>query len=393
MHEAITLETLDFLLSERGAAVLEALKPDDLHDRAVLGTLTRLRRSCSPQEAAAAVALARLRLRARAKFPRAAEMFFTEEALQQASGETISRYRARRYAAFDRVADLGCGIGGDTIGLATAGHEVIAVDRDLLRARLARANARVLGLGERVHIVCADLRQQWWGTSAAFVDPSRRVGGRRVFSIYEMEPPLPDILALRDRTPHMGVKVHPGVDDLGLPSDCEVEFISEGGTCKEAVLWFGDLSTGVPRRATLLPGEHTLAWEPVEPVPVGPPGAYLYEPDPAVIRAHVVEHLAWRIGARKLDEEIAYLTGDRAIQTPFARCYPVWEALPFNLKELNRRLRALGVGSVVVKKRGSAVDPEAFRRRLKTVPGGRSAVVVLTQAAGRPIMLICGEAL
>ncbi|MCD6291434.1 MAG: SAM-dependent methyltransferase [Anaerolineae bacterium] len=389
----MTLEALDFLLSERGAAILSALKPDDLRDQALLSALTRLRRTCSPQEAAAAVTLARLRLRAERKFTRAAKMFFTDEALQQASGEAISRYRARRYAAFDRIADLGCGVGGDTIGLAAAGHEVIAVDRDLLRSRLARANARVLGLDDRVRVVCADLRQQPWGTSAAFVDPSRRVGGRRVFSIYEMEPSLPDILTLRDRMPHMGVKVHPGVDDLGLPSGCEVEFISEGGTCKEAVLWFGDLSTGVPRRATLLPGGHTLAWEPVEPVPVGPPGAYLYEPDPAIIRAHVVEHLAWQIGAHKLDEEIAYLTGDRAVQTPFARCYPVWEALPFNLKELNRRLRTLGVGSVIVKKRGSAVDPEAFRRRLKTVPGGRTAVVVLTRAAGRPIMLICGEAL
>ncbi len=393
MSEPISSDVLDFLLSERGADILASLRREDVQDRALLGTLTRLRHLCSPEEAAAIVTLARLRLRATAKFSRAERMFFTEEALEQASGEVISCYRARRYAAFSRVADLGCGIGGDTLGLAAEGREVIAVERDWVRIRMAQANARAYQLDAWVRFVCADLRQQPWGTTAAFIDPARRVDGRRIFSLYEMVPPLAEVLAIRDWAPHLGVKVYPGVEDREIPRGCEVEFISEQGTCKEAVLWFGDLSTGAPRRATLLPGAHTMAWEPVDPVPVGPPAAYLYEPDPAVIRAHTVEQLAWQIGAHKLDEEIAYLTADRAVDTPFARCYPIWEARPFHLKTLNQRLRALNVGRVTVKKRGSAVDPEALRRRLKTVPGGRPAVVVLTRSAGQPIMLICGEAL
>jgi SAM-dependent methyltransferase len=250
----ITPETLDFLLSGRGVAMLTTLMPDDLRDRAILRTLARLRRTCSPAEAAAAVTLARLRLRATAKFSGAERMFFTEEALEQASGEAISHYRARRYVPFPRVADLGCGIGGDTLGLAVAGHQVIAVDHDLLRARMAQANARVYGVDQRVHVICADLRGQPWDTSAAFVDPARRVDGRRVFSLYEMMPPLADVLALRAWAPHLGVKAHPSVEDRELPRDCEVEFISEDGTCKEAVLWFGDLATEARRRATLLPG-------------------------------------------------------------------------------------------------------------------------------------------
>ncbi len=392
-HEPITQKTLDFLFSERGEAALATLTLDDLRDQAILSTLTRLRRTCSPAEAAAVVTLARLRLRAAAKFTKAARMFFIEEALEQASGEVISRYRAQRYAPFPCVADLGCGIGGDTLGLATAGHQVIAVDHDLLRARMAQANANVYDVGQQVHVICTDLRRQPWGTPAAFVDPARRVNGRRFFSLYEMVPPLAEVLALRKWAPHLGVKVHPGVEDREIPQDCEVEFISENGTCKEAVLWFGDLATKARRRATLLPGDYTLAREHVEPVPVGSPAAYLYEPDPAVIRAHVVEQLAWEIGAYKLDEEIAYLTAHRAVATPFARCYPVWEVHPFNLKLLNQRLRALRVGAVTVKKRGSAVDPDEFRRRLKTMPGGRPAVVVLTRATGQPLMLICGEAL
>jgi SAM-dependent methyltransferase len=393
MNDAISLQTLDFLFSLRGADLLATLTADDLRDTALLDVLSRLRRVCAPAEAAAVVALARLRQRGQTKFARAAQMFFTAEALEQASGEGMSRYQARRYAPFVRVADLGCGLGGDMLALATAGHTVIAVDRDRLRARLAHANAAIHGLGARVHVICADLRQQPWCTTAAFVDPARRIEGRRVFSLHAMAPPLADVLALRAWAPHLGVKVHPGVENHELPPGCEVEFIAEEGTCKEAMLWFGDLSTGATRRATLLPGEHTLAWEAVDPVPCGPASAYLYEPNPAVIRAHTVEQLAWQIGARKLDPEIAYLTGERLVATPFAHSYPVWEEHPFNLKLLNRRLRALEIGAVVVKKRGSAVDPDEFRRRLKPVAGGRPAVVILTLVTGRPTMLICGERL
>ncbi|GAB4522345.1 MAG: methyltransferase domain-containing protein [Anaerolineae bacterium] len=389
---------LAFLFSPTAERVLQSLTEEDLRPEATLATLSRLRQHCSPEEAGAVLTLARLRRRARAKFSRADRMFFTEEALEQATGEVISGYRARRYRAFAHVLDLGCGIGGDTIGLARQGCQVIAIDRDEVRLRMALANAAANELGTHVKGILADLshvpwQRRRWPASAAFVDPARREGGRRVFSLRQASPPLDAILAWREEVPHLGVKAHPGIDDHEIPQDCEVEFISERGTCKEAVLWFGDLRTGARRRATLLPGEHTLVADRDAPVPIRPPGHFLYEPDGAVIRAHLVETLARRLGAWKIDDEIAYLSSDEAVPTPFARCYPVWEVHPFGLKRLNARLRALQVGDVVVKKRGSPVDPEAFRRRLRVVPEGRPAVVVLTRSGGEPVMLICGEAL
>ncbi len=60
----------------------------------------------------------------------------------------------------------------------------------------------------------------------------------------------------------------------------------------------------------------------------------------------------------------------------------------FNLKELNRWLRELGAGAVVVKKRGSPVDPDQFRRRLKTTPGGPTVTVFLTHVMGKPWMVV-----
>ena len=98
------------------------------------------------------------------------------------------------------------------------------------------------------------------------------------------------------------------------------------------------------------------------------------------------------MAACKIDPQIAYLTADALIETPFATAYRVEEVVPFSLKAVNRRLRALDIGELVIKKRGFAVDPEAFRRRLRYEGGKDKVVLVLTRAQDRPLALICRPA-
>jgi hypothetical protein len=111
-----------------------------------------------------------------------------------------------------------------------------------------------------------------------------------------------------------------------------------------------------------------------------------------VIRAHLVEHLAHDLPACKIDPDIAYLTADTLVETPFAAAYRVDEVMPFGLKAVNKSLRALDIGELVIKKRGFGVDPEAFRRRLRYGGGKDKVVLVLTRALGQPLALICRPA-
>jgi SAM-dependent methyltransferase len=408
----VDLDTFNWLLTDAGQALLAEASASDLSDAAQLRELTRLRRQARPERAAAAFEIARLRLRAAPKFSAAASLYFTREALEQASGDRIAGYRAGRYQAYGRVADLCCGAGGDTLALALAA-EVTAVDRDPLRLAMAAANARALGLAERISFREADLEHMPTPDPAAiFFDPARRSGGRRVFALSDYRPPVALARRWRERVPAIGIKIAPGVSDeeiaaLDDPS-LEVEFISVDGELKEAVLWLGPLATP-GRRATVLTDErrttnderrttndsqpHTsqlsvLSLQSPIPAPLAPPGAYLYEPDPAIIRAHVIGQLAEQLGAAQIDREIAYLTAERAIETPLARCWRVLEWLPWNLKRLRARLRALDAGSVTVKKRGSPLDTDALARQLSG-GGPRALVVVLTRVADQPAALIC----
>lgn len=392
------IDTFRWILADDGQALLAEAQACDLSDSARLATLSRLRRRAAPDRAAAAYEIARLRGRAAAKFARADVMYFTREALEQASGEVIAAYRARRYRSCATIADLACGIGGDALALARAAH-VIALDRDPLRLAMAAANARAYGLDDRIAFVEADLTLADPPVAdAIFFDPARRVDGRRVFTTDAYRPPLALVGRWRAATPAIGAKVAPGVsdDDLAALGELEAEFISVGGELKEAALWFGPLAEP-GRRATILSGDGgsgappTLHAREIPPAaPVADPAAYLYEPDPAVIRAHLVSAVAVQIGAALLDPQIAYMTAPHATATPFARYWRVIEYLPFGLKRLRARLRALDAGAVTVKKRGSPLDADALARQLSG-RGGRPLTVALTRAQGRPIALICEQ--
>jgi hypothetical protein len=125
-------------------------------------------------------------------------------------------------------------------------------------------------------------------------------------------------------------------------------------------------------------------------VPCAPPGGFLLDPSPAVTRAGLVEELARDLGAWKLDQRIAFLSADQPLRTPFGRLLAVDASLPWNLKRLRQLLRQRGVGTVEVRKRGSAVDVADLTGRLR-LRGDARAVVVLTRVADRPWVLVCTE--
>jgi len=117
---------------------------------------------------------------------------------------------------------------------------------------------------------------------------------------------------------------------------------------------------------------------------------WLHEPDPALIRSGLMSLVAADLSATLIDPTIAYLTSDAATENPWVSSYRIADALPFNLKKLRAHLRSRGIGRVVVKKRGSPIEPETLARQLRG-PGSGSAVVVVTRVAGAPTVLVCDD--
>ncbi len=384
------VDAFDSLLGDEGQALLSGLR--DYDPAKELATATRLRRDHPPALVSAALTQATLRQRAVAKFGSedAHRMYFTPNGVEQSTRTSVAAYRAARLAEFGvrRTADLCCGIGGDAIALARTGISVLAVDRDPLTCAVARANAQALGLAELIEIRCADVTDiDTRSFDAVFVDPARRGGRGRVFDPEAYSPPLSWAIEAARTTPRAALKIAPGVPHEAVPEDAEAEWISDHGQVKEAVLWFGTARPGL-RRATLLPSAHSLVGTPHLPAPEpGPVGRWLYEPDGAVIRAHLVADVAARVGGRLIDPTIAYITTDELRPTPFATAYEITDVLPFNLKRLKALLREREVGIATIKKRGSAVEPEQLRKKLR-LEGRNACTIVLTRSKGSPTMLL-----
>jgi hypothetical protein len=432
------------LLTPPGQELLARLAAEPDGDGSPLALAVRLRREYPADLVAAASAQHQLRLAARAKFTRAMQMLFTRAGYEQSSAEPIARYRAARLGPAGRVADLCCGIGGDLLALA-AGREALAVDRDDVHTRLALHNAGVYGQTENVSAVVADVRDiPLDGLDAVFVDPARRsgsgadparrsgsgadparrsgsggdparppgaaAGGAHRFRAGQSEPPLDWCFALAERVPAVCVKAAPGLPAGLIPDGWEAEFIADGRDLKEAVLWSPALATapasgsGGPRRALVLSasGPHALVAWPGDPVPLAEPGEYLLDPNPAVTRAGLVEDLARSLSAgieggstgtgtvAKIDPQIAFLTLDRPVQTPFARTLRVLDSAPWNEKRFAKRLRELGIGAADIRRRGLAGDVDQIHRRLK-LAGPNRATIVITRVNDRPWGLVCED--
>ncbi|WFB07899.1 class I SAM-dependent methyltransferase [Streptomyces sp. LX-29] len=376
--------------SDEGQALLAALR--DFEPRQELAIATRLRRDHPAELVSAALEQARLRQRAEPKFGADAyRMYFTPHGVEQSTRARVANYRAERLAALGvaSVADLCCGIGGDAVALARAGIAVLAVDRDPATCAATRANAAALGLESLIEVVCADVAEiDTTPYDAVFVDPARRGGRGRIFDPEAYSPPLSWAVATARAARYAALKIAPGVPHEAIPDEAEAEWISDGGEVKEAVLWFGTAPGA--RRATLLPRGESLTGRGLPDPPVRPVGRFLYEPDGAVIRAHLVAEVAEEVDGGLIDETIAYVTSDELRPTAYATAYEITDVLPFNVKRLRALLRERGVGVVTVKKRGSAVEPEELRKKLKLdgSRGATSCTVFLTRVAGHPSMLL-----
>ncbi|GAB3590672.1 50S ribosomal protein L11 methyltransferase [Angustibacter peucedani] len=395
------LAGLRTLLTPEGWALLESLPPYDEKLAMPLGE--RLRgEGHDPALVAAALTQSRLRAKAHDKLgPFADAMLLTPDGLEQATRLSVAAHHARRYvgAGVQRVADLSCGLGSDAMALAGLDRAVLAIDADELTAAFATINLRHWPDAEvRCHdVTTLDLEGMLEPGDGIWLDPARRTtgkggGSRRTFDPEAFSPPYSFVLDVASRFPATGAKLAPGIAHRLLPDDAEAQWVSVGGDVVECALWTGRLAReGVRRSALLLDGagsmHEVLDDGSSERPPVGPVGAFLHEPDGAVVRAGLVGEVAAQLGARLVDPTIAYLTTDAPSSSPLVHSYAVEEVMPFHLKALRAVLRDRGVGTLTIKKRGSAVDPVQLRRQLR-LTGDAEGTIALTRVAGRPHVLV-----
>jgi len=348
----------------------------------------------SPELVAAALTQSRLRAKAEAKFGEFAhQMLFTQAGLEQATRLSIAALHAQRFttAGITTVADLGCGIGADSLAMASLDINVTAVEMDEVTAACTTVNLMPF---PHARVICGRAEDTVLdGIDGVWLDPARRTtstsGTTRIFDPEAFSPPLSFVEKLADSGKAVGVKMGPGIPHDAVPETAEAQWISVNGDVVEAGLYFNALARPGIRRAALVVGSNgmneltsAVAFDPAhQDVELGPIAGYLYEPDGAVIRAGLVADLAATMGAHLIDEHIAYICSEQPVETPFARGYKVLEVKPFNVKALKGWVKANRIGVLDIKKRGVSTTPEELRRALLTGSGKgpNKATLILTR--------------
>ena len=383
-------DELGLVMTSAALRLLDSL-PEYSDSTDIVKTVAALRRDGHPADLVSAVLTqSRLRAKATGKFGEfASRMLFTEAGLEQATRLRVAALHAGRYqaAGIRSVADLGCGIGADALAFAALDLEVQAVDVDEVTAAVASYNLApftnvAVSLGDAVDHDLA-------GVDSVYMDPARRTSGhsdtRRLPDPRDYSPSLDFAFAVAGTMP-TGIKLGPGFDRELIPDEAEAQWISVDGQLVENSLWFGPLArAGIKRSALVLRGGHSAelvaAGDSVD-ADVAELGTYLYEPDGSVIRARLIGDLARELDARMLSEQIAYLTSDTLVSSPFVSAFRVVDTLPSDESKLKKELRRRGIGRLEIKKRGVDIDPAVLRRRL-SLSGDAEATLVMTRVGGR----------
>lgn len=345
-------------------------------DRTSVSGIARLRKNADAHLAHLAAQLAEARARSIAKLGPdfAASVIADIEGVEQASSLAVARLKAQRFkdAGLIDTIDLCSGIGVDALALIEAGHDVLAVDHDPIRAWMTERNARCTSLA-------ADAVSVDPTGKALHIDPARRAGGQRTQTLADTEP-VPEVVAgLLRRAKAACLKLSPAVDmheaeqAFAEASDAaggwSVEFVSEGGRLVQTLWWTGGLAAEQgSRTATRIDdgGIHHLTDEDIYPAigPV-PEAGCLHTLDPAAERAELAMTLCARHDAVMPHPRAGLLATEEPIDSPWLTAFRVEAEMGWREDNVRKWLAEHRTAHVEVKPRGLRLDTDALQIALR----------------------------
>jgi len=301
-------------------------------------------------------------------------LYGDKESLRFATPEPIARYRAQRLKC--RVlADISCGIGGQTVFFAQQCETVYAVEINPKRLEYAKQNCKMYGLNN-VKFICGNaldpkVIEQIPKVDVVFSDPFRppEAEERQVSCL---EPGITDVLsAYREKTQNFAFEAPPQIPPERLPYACEKEYISLDGQLNRLTLYFGELKQH-DRLAVALPAGDGLVSKSLQPSPVRVSEKmklYAYEPEPSVVAAELIPELVASMTEAvgpftcgfelfRVDKKRLLLTSDSLVKQPMIKHhYLVLNVIPFEPRKIHEFLKDQNIGNVVLR---AGVKPEDY---------------------------------
>lgn len=251
--------------------------------------------------------------------------------LEQTSSELTANYKVKvlRGHLGNRVkngADLTGGWGVDSFFLSGMVDEFVYAEPNARLLALAHHNHHLLGRKNITYINVGlpdSLDQVSGPLDFIYLDPSRRVEGKKVVKLEDYIPDVPKLMpALFEKAKHLLIKAAPLLDISlaahSLPGIKNVHVVAVDNECKELLFYCEHGYAGpVAITAIDLSAREELQFavdeEAAAPVSYAEPRAYIYEPNAAILKAGAFRLVAHRFDLAKLHTNTHLYSSDRLV--------------------------------------------------------------------------------
>ena len=354
-------------------------------------------------------------------------LYSKKVSLEQCSSSQTADYKASLVEG-ESFADLSGGFGVDTIAIARKFGKGYYVEPQEELCELFQHNSKTLGINHIAIIqnTMEDFIDEMEAVDVIYLDPSRRdVHGRRVVSLEDCTPNLLEWKSvLLKKCSTLMVKLSPMIDLhqtlRALPETFAVHVIAVNGECKEVVCL---LTTNAPnngicrnakfcvstpntdatdttivavdicnnttdgtRRDAINRVSTTVETERTTPPSIAPElGAYLYEPNAAVMKAGIFNSISQQFQVQKLDKNTNLFTSNELREDFPGRIFRIEAVHEFHPRKTAKELSHLESASIAV--RNFPLPAEELRKVLKIKDGNACYLFGCTLFDGRKVIL------
>ncbi len=351
----VHIEETGFLKTEKAVKKAVQLIRRGLQKDDVIRSLKAADLPVSPEDI---YEIGRNRIKARKKFSTGSKLFFDELGLRYSTPEAVADYRARRLRC-RVIADVSCGVGGQLLFFARYCRKVYGVEINAKRAIIAALNARAMKANIQIILgdsLSDDVHNLLKDSEVIFSDPARP-SIEKVRTVDNLEPnPGKIVERYKDITEKFAFELPPQMppERVNKWLNGEKEYTSLDFKLNRLALYMDGLAR-CDVSAVSLPSEERVTDqdEAVNIESTSRIRSFIYEVDPAVVKAGLLRNLIGRLGfeAEILNEDKrrTLLTSDDKQDSAFLRKYKVRQITNFSAESIKQALRDIGAGKVTLR--------------------------------------------
>ena len=321
--------------------------------------------------------------------------FYSKLSTEQCSSEITADYKAS-FVEGNRLLDLCSGFGVDDVSFSKKVKDIFALELDSDLVKLVRRNHKILACKNIFVDNCA--AEEYLSKSKdkfdwIYLDPARRdESNRKLVSFHDCSPNVLG-LSLFDFTNNVLLKASPMMDITKAITELanvkEVHVVAVNNEVKELLFvceksYKGlikcicvDLKNNQRLEGDFFEQEVTPSYS--EPL------KYLFEPNLAIMKAHLFDALMKQFNVKKLHPNTNIFTSEQYDLNFQGRIFEKVMEYPYKPKIIQK----IGVSQANVIARNFFITPEVFKKKFKIKDGGLDYLLLCTTKDNKQVVIHC----